>query len=354
MIKLILTIWAFSTINVFARGVDDLKLVGKTFITNRPLMYVINQTWYYGDNRDAKLGTSRYLKYNRVLKELRNSCSGCLNRDGLVTPIRIEYVPPGTKLLVKGIFRYKTMGLGSMINFFSIEDSNGILSETMATGFNPEYKHLNEEERNSISAASLYNESKTVVITTCNLRDKKVIELLVKDFSLNKDILSYKSESAFSGNICTDFKFKNLTAYLTYRYFYDEWKSEVKGAESIYDDSKCVETLNDENRGSYICSSTSKKIFNSQKQDKIERLLNGWRISNHQLMSIEHNNYFKNWNSKLQLLVIENIPNREVLVSMCKSHKSLSAKLNCYLENSSCKEFSGLRDYNDCIKNRKK
>jgi hypothetical protein len=71
-----------------------LNHIGKTYITSKPLIYLKNLPWYYDSSYHIRMNAPNYLKYNRELREIRNSCSNCLDQKRLITPIRVEYIPP--------------------------------------------------------------------------------------------------------------------------------------------------------------------------------------------------------------------------------------------------------------------
>ena len=323
--------------NLSAYDKDYPKLVGQSFTVQKPLMYLLNQSWSKTADPYIKANASTYHKHNRQLEELRNPCSNCLDKKRLLTPIRVAYVAPGTTFIVKGIFRIRSGRRSPPISFYVLEDSKGNVSECTAPGFKrismSSKDRLDEEERNAVLAAGLYEKGQIVTLTTCNAEVKKKLEWLREDFKLDEDIPSKDSGQSFGGVPCTDFEFKNLTAYLTYRYFQDEWSYGARGSEVSTIPEKCIENPTTENKGSVICTEALKKILKENDQSAIEHILLGWQVSKYELREMQSKWTFKGWSPRLQNSVIENIPGWEVFVSMCKSLQDPEQRAHCYTEN---------------------
>lgn len=343
-------------LDLLAQDERDLELVGKRFTTKKPFAYIVNQPWYLKSEPFIQRNAPTFLKHNRELSELRNACSNCLDRKRLITPIRLEFVPTGTSYLVKGIFSNRSKGSEARIEYYVLEDSSGRLSEVMSSSFQLmiDSSNLNEVEKNAILAADLYDKGRTVILKTCREREQRVLDAFREDFSIEKDIVKKESSEIFGGASCTEYTFLNLSAYLTYRHYKDEWdfvsQRDVKNSRP----EECIDVPTELNKGSLVCSKALRKLIFDGDESKIESLLKGWKIEEYDFRNLEESSGFKSWDKKLQLLLVENRPDREVMVSTCKSLDNKDAVLNCYLENSDCREFKVFRNMKDCFAQREK
>ena len=96
------------------------EFLGKTFASKIPLAYKMNLPRYDRVSRFIRLNSDTIFaeEVDRKITEITNSCVNCMGEDRLTTPIRIEYIPIGTKFTVVGEYVYHS-DYGSWINAVS-------------------------------------------------------------------------------------------------------------------------------------------------------------------------------------------------------------------------------------------
>jgi hypothetical protein len=246
--------------------------------------------------------------------------------------------PPGTELRIQGTFRHRSEASGNAIDFFIVKDSNDQLSETMVAGFDlfqsSKNKPLDAEEERALKSAKVYEQDRNVIVSSCFKDEKKKLRWLIEDFSLAQEVSIKKPKDGLGGGSCTDFEFKNLTAYLTYRHFKKAWSYGARGLERNVKEEVCVAAPNEQNKGSMVCPQYLKELIQRKDEEGLMKLLAGWIIAPNDLQNFVSKSVFTNFNPALQVLIVKHLPNEEIVRALCDSYEDLVKRMDCFLKNS--------------------
>lgn len=204
----------------------------KTITTEKPLLYIQNTPHY--NETSHRIFTSSYSlihpRANAELHSVVNRCGGCLRPNTLVTPIRVSFIPPGTKLTVIDEFTYVSFGrYRTPIHVLLIKDEQGTISEIKNISFkmllNPSYLHpqsitstvksfLNvmEQWRKKGSGFILYYPNK--------IEKPRPFEPFIKAFKLENE-LEWKQYHKHSTTVVL--RPKTEEALVTLYFFMSEW-----------------------------------------------------------------------------------------------------------------------------------
>lgn len=176
--------------------------VGKEVSTHKPTVFIKNlphedNVPVYISRNTATLFASEATKR---LDRVPNTCGNCLSPELMVQPIRVEYVPTGTKFTVIGEFlRFKSWFpfSDSKIHFLLLLGEDGEISEFFRFPFEEffepdKYGGLGREDIGDITRDLQKFEKKgSLIITYCpNLKiaKKQNVENFIKDFSLENEV----------------------------------------------------------------------------------------------------------------------------------------------------------------------
>ena len=225
--------------------------VGKVFTTKIPLMYRKNSpnvndvSNYIADNTFAVLSR----KTSTELVEFSNNCLNCLSPDRLVTPLRIQLVPAGTRFEVVEEYRYFRAGFlwpllpATDIPMLLIKDQEETLSEIPVYSFEPiviqgDRNGSLDEEKIILPALKNLEENGFLEVTFCEKDTSasyfddpgfvalgrtygyKAINDFVRDFQFSTDILVEPAEPSSAGKRLT---FRTAEAYLTAIHYFSAW-----------------------------------------------------------------------------------------------------------------------------------
>lgn len=180
----------------------------------------------------------------------RNNCGNCLDSKRLEKPIRLHYVPKGSKITVVDAFvlGYNFIKTNPDRVYLIIQDEAGVRAEITTLGFKVDV--LMEVGANFDYHVSLLNlikrlESNSqidqVVCSRENRSDIRLIHLdpykysnqigrklyrFIKDFNLEKqlEIINFSTaESKFDQLACAQIKFKTINAISLYFYYASDW-----------------------------------------------------------------------------------------------------------------------------------
>ncbi len=115
------------------------EYLNKTYTSKVPLVYRNNLPRVEDAPKYVVLNSDTLLskKVDRSLVQFRYDCTGCLGKKTLVTPIRIQYIPTGTKFtVIDEYLYYSTYGIGTTeIRYLIVKDEFGNISEISELSF---------------------------------------------------------------------------------------------------------------------------------------------------------------------------------------------------------------------------
>lgn len=209
--------------------------VGKTYLTKTPLVYLVNLPNVNEIDSLIAINSRTVLstETSRGLEELRNICTGCLDAERLVTPIRIEFLPIGTQLtVIEEYQRYLRIDLFWVedLHYLLVEDQYGNKAEVSKLGFELDVINQNDdwqprgEEKKTLEALSYIEKNDSMAVDFCLsdwLDETREVSRFINDFHLENEmhIEDYRG-------LCTNgtsIVFKSPEAFLTARFFFQEW-----------------------------------------------------------------------------------------------------------------------------------
>jgi len=210
------------------------EFLGKSFVTPIPLAYQTGLPRYDQVTRFIRRNTFTLFarEVDRQITEIENKCAGCLDSDRIVTPIRVVYLPIGSKLKVTGEYLYVEKGLsGSTIHMLIVSDEHGNKSEISEIVFKLSVASeelagqsaLNKDTE-ILKNISLINQNNKLALSFCPSRfapDSADPVEFMHDFQMESEV-SVKSSTAMCKNGYI-IEFKTPEAYLTSRYYFEEW-----------------------------------------------------------------------------------------------------------------------------------
>ena len=215
------------------------ELLGKTFATTLPLAYKINLPRYSDVSKYIMLNSETIFadEVDRKITGITSDCANCIGESRLTTPIRIKYIPIGTKFTVVDEYMYYS-DYGSWINgptnihTLILKDEFGNLSEMSELGFMLDFvddrfthRDLRKEESlvlNNINSL-LENEALSLVFCIANwLESPGELSDFISDFQLEKEV-AYRPEATLCDN-GYEITFKTTEAYLTSIYYFNDWR----------------------------------------------------------------------------------------------------------------------------------
>jgi len=214
-------------------------LLGKTFTTKLPLAYKLNlprfdQVPHYIQTNSSTIFAE---EVNRKITGIVSHCAGCMGKEVITTPIRIEYIPIGTKVTVVGEYAFY-WDYGSWINgptnihTLVVKDEFGNMAEVSELGFKLDFnderfvnRNLLKEEVFILDSIKKFNKSKTLTLNFClyDFIEGPVNPMdFISDFQLENEMkVSSASGSCQRGY---QFEFMTLQSYLTSSYYFRDWR----------------------------------------------------------------------------------------------------------------------------------
>lgn len=221
------------------------KYLGKTFETKVPLFY------QSGFPKTFRFNSGSLIKEDRQLVEFKNSCSNCLDHDRLEGPLRLEFVPTGTKLKIINSFSYETSSFGldkSRYEYIVTEDDHHVRAEVTESSFeqiviNADIKSFDDSPpiMPFIEEFNNFKELELVVCSITNLgykhpdpvknSDKIYVTLhrFINDFKIQKDLEIKKIATMLDDKrnnspvSCALLNFKNLLPLYLLAYYRGDW-----------------------------------------------------------------------------------------------------------------------------------
>ena len=208
-------------------GVSQSPYIGQTFVTPFGMEFIENLP-KAEKAPDNIIGNSRTVWIaDRLLDTIDTDCINCLDTNRLITPIRVSYVPKGTRFKAVESYRIKYTFLYSLFNsdydIIVIEDDSGRRSEVPEyffkykenLFFNSKYDRIIHTVENNIKEKGFYD-------YICHDDKNEVIRLnkFIQDFKLENDISIL--DPAIEKNKIR-IVFKTTTSYLTYFRYKNDW-----------------------------------------------------------------------------------------------------------------------------------
>lgn len=176
-------------------------------------------------------------KVDRRLIDIENHCGGCLNKDRLTTPIRIQSIPLGTEMTVVDEYIYHSdygawLNGATNIHMLIIRDEHGNLSEVSKIGF--ELKFINDtflnmkpdrRERWLLYNMSEFAHNGELILNFCPSSRVKGAEdprEFIADFELEDEVAV--SPNTYACRAGSKIEFLTLEAYLTANYYFSDWR----------------------------------------------------------------------------------------------------------------------------------
>ncbi|WP_034722631.1 hypothetical protein [Bacteriovorax sp. DB6_IX] len=192
--------------------------LGTEYTTKKPLYAIDNMPLTEEVSDYIRSNSYTRTKGDSLLRELRNSCSGCLRYDRIITPIRISYVPAGTKLIIKDYFAYNHRGLARVFNSASVttvlEDQNGKTYEISPLGI-----------KLRINAGISRDEEDIVKLQNKSITIKGCTEMWSEIKHFSKALKLTDAEATLTkipNEDCGTLKFLDKSAQNTFLYYRDE------------------------------------------------------------------------------------------------------------------------------------
>jgi hypothetical protein len=220
--------------------------LGKEYSSLEPLVYIKNLphdeevSWYIAVNGPSLMAKEA----SRSIADFRYGCMNCLDKKRLVTPIRVEYIPVGTKLKVIDEYLdfYERFPLtDSEIRMLLLKDSEGNISEMPEYAFEDSFvksfgksSYLAGEDKLTLNILKKYKDSRKFSVNYCP--NPKTFEFqkmskLISDFSLENDVtVTHGFAPCDKGFTMTFF---SLESFLTLRYYYRELEWGLRGRWSL-------------------------------------------------------------------------------------------------------------------------
>jgi len=210
--------------------------VNKAFPTKRPTVFIKHLPHLSTASKRTIRNTTVIIadEASKILTSLLNDCTNCINANTLIKPLRVHYVPTGSKFKVINEYLYfkRNFPFSDITgHFLLLKDENNEISEisklTFESVFFPKYDTYSRNPNiiNRIKDIETLNNRNHLSINYCpDLYINKNQDILqfFTDFSLNNDVVITKIS-----NICKqgyNFKFSDSVSYLTARYFFTSWR----------------------------------------------------------------------------------------------------------------------------------
>lgn len=219
------------------REIKEKNEVWKEYVTKNPLVYNLNIPYY--DELDKLAVIQSILLYSkkidRKINNLTSSYSNSSQINRLSTPLRVTLLPTGSKLTVIDEYEYYStywypLSPPTSIHYLILEDENNNKSEISKLGFKlmMESNYISNEEKMVRKHITYIQKHWYIKLYFCpmDIWDGSWKDL-INDLQLENDIqlenninIYYWSMRCKNGNLLY---FKNLEAYLTSIYYYNNW-----------------------------------------------------------------------------------------------------------------------------------
>jgi len=195
--------------------------IGTEYITKNALFALDNLPLHEEASWNIRTNSYTRKKADSKLQDVRNACRNCIDYERLISPIRVSYLKPGTKLFIKKYWILRNRGMTSLFNsdniFVILEDKNKKTYET--SGYSLEYRLSKKIQYPSRSEEfrNISLQKKKVTLSGC---DKKwnQIEEFSNFFRFNK------SEVKITKNKnCGELTFLDNNSQNTYLFFESEF-----------------------------------------------------------------------------------------------------------------------------------
>ncbi|GGA82310.1 hypothetical protein GCM10011369_25360 [Neiella marina] len=156
-----------------------------------------------------------------------------MGEDRITTPIRIKYIPVGTKFTVVDEYLYYSWRIKgpTNIHILILKDDSGNLSEVSELAFELDFvderfigRTLIKEEVFALKNIYVLQENQNLKLAFCIaqwLEEPGDLSDFVSDFQLGKE-MAFRPESLICNN-GYEITFKTTEAYLTSIYYFQDW-----------------------------------------------------------------------------------------------------------------------------------
>lgn len=220
------------------------KYLGQSFETVAPLFY------QSGLPKSFRTNSFTLKKEDRELVEIRPSLVNVLHHENLEGPIRLEFLPTGTKFKVVDSFEVKesSFGLGrESYKYLVLQDEKNIRSEISELAFKVDVLTSNknfEYDRPLMPYIDEFNNFKTLELVMCDSQDVSNygrdrvksspqiqirLHRFIKDFKLENDLEILKTSTMKDRHesdkirSCALLSFKNLQPLFLLSYYGNDW-----------------------------------------------------------------------------------------------------------------------------------
>lgn len=212
------------------------KYMNKTVTTKVPLAYKLNLPRYNEVSTYIRRNSTTLFanEVDRVLTEIISDCVNCMGKKRLTTPIRLEYIPIGTKLTVVGEYIYFSdygawINGPTIIHMLIVQDELGNKSEISELGFKLDVlertrKYMHTDEQDVLKNIEIFQHDNKLVFDFCiaHFIDNPPSPMtFFSDFKLDDEVSVEESNVKCSNGY--RIYFKTLEAYLTAQYYFHDW-----------------------------------------------------------------------------------------------------------------------------------
>lgn len=225
--------YAYATERINAS--DKSEFVGKEVSTHTPTVFIKNLPHEINvPEKISRYGNTLFSsEATKFIGIFPNNCSNCLSAELMIQPIRVEYVPAGTKftiigdnLRVKKRFPFSD----SKIHFLLLLGEDGEVSELFGFRFDnffepdkyggKEHEDIREIERD-LQKLEKNNSLSIMYCPKLNISKDQDVAQFIRDFSLENVVqIETNYEYCEQGSKLVFF---SQEAYMTSRYYFEEW-----------------------------------------------------------------------------------------------------------------------------------
>jgi hypothetical protein len=205
----------------------------KEFTSPAPLVYLKNiphvedVSEYIANNSSILIAKEAKYKVGKF----ESHCTGCLSPDRLVTPIRLQFIPVGTRFkVIDEYLSFRRTPLGaSKIPMLILRDENDNISEISEISFQINFINYRKANRSTTESETLrmlnrFQNGNVITINYCpdiNVVKHQDVNKFFHDFQLENDIKVHVDKPSCEEG--TTITFFNPESLLTARYYFEEW-----------------------------------------------------------------------------------------------------------------------------------
>jgi len=210
--------------------------VNEVFPTKRPTVFIKHLPRLSTASKRTIRNTTVIIadEASKILAGLLNDCTNCINSNTLIKPLRVHYVPTGSKFKVISEYLYfkRNFPFADITgHFLLLKDENNEISEISKLAFEmfffPEYDTYSRNPNiiNRIKDIETLKNRNQLSINYCpylDINKNQDISQFFTDFSLDNEVVITKAL-----DICEqgyNLKFSDSVSYLTARYFFNSWR----------------------------------------------------------------------------------------------------------------------------------